>query len=132
MRLLALAGALTLFPAAAGATGTVECRGADGADISVFMLVGRLPVLSVLLARVEAQGSVYTTDAGSDSDAVPMVFGQGLVDDDRLVADFTDANINEITVRLRVERAFEGKSGAEAGIVHIAGQGAYAIVCQSG
>jgi len=116
----------------AAATGTVECTGADGADASVFLSVGRLPVLAVLGAVIEAEGTTYATDTDANPDAEPIVFGQGFSDGDRLRADFTDPNIEEILVSVRIERAFEDKAGAEAGIVRVAGRGAWPIVCVSG
>jgi len=51
----------------AAATGTVECTGADGADASVFLSVGRLPVLAVLGAVIEAEGTTYATDTRKSS-----------------------------------------------------------------
>ena len=86
--------ALSAAPAAA--TGTIECTGAGGAEASVFLSVGRLPVLAVLGAVIEAEGTVYATDTDANPDAEPIVFGQGFSDGDRLRADFTDPNVEQI------------------------------------
>lgn len=132
-KIAVIAAALTPMAAApAAATGTIECTGADGADASVFMSVGRLPVLAVLGAVIEAEGTVYATDTAANPGAEPIVFGQGFSDGDRLRADFTDPNVEQIVVSVRIERAFEDKAGAEAGIVRVAGLGAWPIVCVSG
>lgn len=133
MTIAPIAMALALLSGTpAAATGTVECTGADGADASVFLSVGRLPVLAVLGAVIEAEGMIYATDTAANPDAEPIVFGQGFSDGDRLRADFTDPNVEEIIVGVRIERAFEDKAGAEAGILRLTGMGAWPIVCMSG
>lgn len=129
---LAMSGGLLWSAPMAWATGTIACTGADGADASVFLLVGRLPVLAVLRAEIEANGMVYATDPPQGADAVRIVFGQGFTDANRVVADFTDPNFEEIVVTLRLERAFEDKAGAEAGIVRVVGHGAWPVTCESG
>ena len=132
MASLAVSGALLLSAPAAWATGTIACTGADGADASVFLLIGRVPVLAVLRAEIEAEGTVYATDPPDGADAVRIAFGQGFTDANRVVADFTDPNIEEIVISLRLERAFEDKAGAEAGIVRVVGEGAWPVTCESG
>lgn len=129
---LVASGALFWSGSAAWATGTIECTGAAGADASVFLLVGRLPVLAVLRAEIETEGTVYATDPPNGADAVRIAFGQGFTDANRLVADFTDPNFEEIVITLRLERAFEDKAGAEAGIVRVVGEGAWPVTCESG
>ena len=128
----AVAVLAALWAAPAQATGTIECVGAAGADARAFLSVGRVPVLAVLGAEIEAEGMTYATDAAARPDAEPILFGQGFLDEDRLRADFTDPNVEEILVSLRVERAFEDKAGAQAGVLRIAGFGAYAVTCLSG
>ena len=86
----------------------------------------------MLNARIEAEGEVYVTDAETSPDATTIAFGQGFLDEDRLRADFTDANIEQILISLRVERAFDDKAGAEAGVLRIAGLGAYPVTCITG
>lgn len=132
LTMLALASLAFASAGPAHATGTIECTGVDGSDATVFLLIGRVPVLAVLRAEIEAEGTVYATDAPEGADAVAILFGQGISDADRLRADFTDDNVEEIIISLRTERSFEEKSGVEAGVLRIVGQGAYAVTCLSG
>lgn len=129
------AAAVTLAALAAGparATGTIECEGVAGTDASVLISIGRLPVLAVLNAIIEAEGTTYATDVSANPGAEPITFGQGFLDEDRSRVDFTDPNIEQIVISLRVERAFEDKAGAEAGVLRIFGVGAYGVTCLSG
>lgn len=116
----------------AAATGTVACRGADDARVEARITVGRVPVLAVINARFEAGGRIYATSLAGDPAATAIVWGQGVFDEDRLRVDFTDTDINEVLLSLRVERGFEGKLAAEAGVLRIPGQGVWAVVCESG
>lgn len=128
---LTLLGAISL-PGPAAATGTIFCDGATDNSVAVQIGIGRVPVLAVLNARIAAGSAVYANDVEATPGAVPIVFGQGVFDEDRLRVDFTDPNVERIVVSLRIERAFEGKSGAEAGVLRIDGEGAWAVVCEIG
>ncbi len=128
---LALLAAMIL-PGPASATGTVACNGATDDSVDVMIGIGRVPVLAVVNAWIAAGGSEYATDLDFVPGAVPIVFGQGVFDADRLRVDFTDPNVERIVASLRIERAFDGKSGAEAGVLVIDGQGAWPVVCEIG
>ena len=128
----ALCSAISMSIAPAHATLSVECTGVDGADVSLLLTAGRLPILSVVNAIIIADGVTYVMDPATDPSATEIAFGQGLLDDTSLRADFTDTNINEIVLSLRVERAFEDKSGAEAGVLVAPGKGAWPVACISG
>ena len=137
MKRLSLAVAAAAFALPAHATGTIECSATNGASVSAFLLIGRLPVLNVLQATFEADGSVWSTGTNGDIATIPpgstpVRFGQGIQTDDRVIADFTDPNVEEVVVSLRLFRAFEDKGGAEAGILHIHGTGVWPVSCENG
>ncbi|MBO6639059.1 MAG: hypothetical protein JJ920_15965 [Roseitalea sp.] len=117
---------------AASATASVACTGVDDTDTSVLLTLGRVPVLAVVNAIIEADGTVYATNPPAGEDAEVILFGQGYTDQERLWADFTDPNVEEIIITLRLERAYDGKTAAEAGVLRIVGQGAYAVTCETG
>ena len=122
--------AMTATPALA--TATIFCDGVEDDSVSLSIGVGRVPVLAVLNVLIEADGTLYANDTTAHPDATPIIFGQGYTDANRVRIDFTDPNVEEILISLRLERAFEDKAGAEAGILRVIGVGAYAVVCETG
>lgn len=128
----ATAAAIGLGVAPAHATLSIECNGVDGADAALLITAGRLPILAIVHAIVEADGVTYSTDPDRHPGATEIAFGQGFLDDDGLRADFTDPNITEIVLSLRLVRAYDDKAGAEAGVLHAPGVGAWPVVCISG
>lgn len=132
-RLLCATALVTLgLTGAASATASVACTGVDEPGTSVLLTLGRVPVLAVVNAIIEVDGTVYATNPPAGEEAEPILFGQGYTDQDRLWADFTDPNVEEIVITLRLERAFEDKAGAEAGILRIVGHSAHAVTCETG
>lgn len=119
------------FASPAYATGTIECSAADGSGAQAFVSIGRLPVLGVLGATLSGGGMTFSTNEAVPG-ATRIVFGQGFDDGSMTRIDFTDDNINEIVASLRLVRDYDGKAGAEAGIMTIVGTGVYALTCERG
>lgn len=124
-----------LFAAAFGASATtahattsIGCTSADGGNVSVDIGTGTLPILNVLSATISADGQVWSTDGSLGTE---ISFGQGFSDGRQLLIDFTDPNIEEILVSVRIFQSFEGKSGAQAGVLVFPGLASYSIVCES-
>ncbi|MEL6921996.1 MAG: hypothetical protein AAFO77_13430 [Pseudomonadota bacterium] len=122
------AAAMTMSAPTAFATGTIECTGVGDDTVSVFISVGRVPVLAVLNADISARGDTWSTRGRG----TPIVFGQGTDDEDMLRVDFTDDQISERLISVRTVKGSQDKLFAEAGVLRITGHGAYAIVCESG
>lgn len=121
--MVALAAAFTATPALA--TGDIVCE-AEGASVS--MLIGRLPVLTILRGVVDIGDKTWSTEPN----AVPglgLAIGQAFEDDRQLIVDFTDANIEEVVGRLRVFSLEEGEDFVSAGVFSMKGEGAYIVDC---
>jgi hypothetical protein len=136
MKRILLAACLAVAPiSTAHATGTIECVSPLDEGVTVFINIGRLPVLSVIGAEFTAQGRTWSmpqSGATVAPGATPIMFGQGIQQEGRLLADFTDTNIERIVVSLKTVSAFDDKSGAEAGIVTIEDAGIWPVTCESG
>lgn len=100
-------GAL-VAPQPALATGNTWCNAKEG-DASISLLTGRLPILHVLDADITWAGETWSTQKREG--ARPMLFGQGMMEDRRLAADFVDPNVERILFSLRVD--FSGYEGEE-------------------
>ncbi len=109
------------------ATGNIGCTGVDGSDASIEFNFGTLPVLHILGASVSAGGNVWSTQPGKGETAI--IVGQAAEDGNLLIADFTDPNVEQVLISLRLLRAVEGGDFVRAGTLTIAGHGAHAVVC---
>lgn len=121
----------------ASATGTIECTGVEDPQVTAFVSIGRLPFLAVLSARFEAGGRSWATGAAPGSGdvpagATPLIFAQGYSGESELLAEFADVNAEQVLVSLRLLRAYDDKSGAEAGLLVIPGAGVWAVTCIDG
>jgi len=121
LRPLLMAAFLAAGASPALATGTISCVSEAGASLD--MTIGTLPVMAVINASVEAGGESWSTADGQ------IVAGQAFADDTEVRVDFTDPDLIDILVRLRLFRASEGRDFATAGTLQIVGTGAYAVVC---
>lgn len=103
------------------ASGGLSCSGADGVKIHIGM--GHVPVAGILSTEITADGKTWSTEDDS------LAVGQAFWDLERFIIDYTDSNIEGIIVRVRLFSAEEGDDFVMAGILQIAGTGAYALVC---
>lgn len=111
----------------AHATGNISCNGVDGSDATIEFNFGTLPVLNILGASVSAGGAVWSTQPGKGE--TEIIVGQAAEDGNLLIADFTDPNVEQVLISLRLLSAQEGGDFVRAGTLTIAGHGAHAVVC---
>lgn len=122
--------AIMIAPQSARASGDVICDAVDGSGASISVGVGRLPILAVLNATASDGGTTWATTPQGDDQAI--VFGQGFMDAREARIDFTDPNVNEIVVSLRLMRGAAGKTFAEAGVLEFLGRSVHAVMCEEG
>ncbi|MEX0347559.1 MAG: hypothetical protein AB3N20_21730 [Rhizobiaceae bacterium] len=120
--------AVCLVSGAAHATGDIGCSGVDGSDATVDLNFGTLPVLSILNATITTGGKVWTTQAGKGE--TEIIVGQAAETGNMLIADFTDANVEQILISLRLFSAEEGGDFVRAGTLTIKDYGAHAVSCE--
>lgn len=123
-----IAMAVCLISSAAHATGDIGCSGVDGSDATVDLNFGTLPVLNILNATVTAGGKVWATQAGKGE--TEIIVGQAAETGNMLIADFTDVNVEQILISLRLFSAEEGGNFVRAGTLTIKDHGAHAISCE--
>jgi len=111
--------------APASASGEIVC---EEDHVSVAMLVGRLPVLSVLRASIRVGDKVWSTDQ-TVAPGTPIAVGQQFEDDHHLRVDFTDENVEEIIGRIRAFTLREGDDTMIAGVFALKGEGVFAVDC---
>lgn len=116
-----LAGAAT--PALA--TGSITC---EGENVTVDLLVGRLPVLSVLRAVITIGDRTWSTEPGVVA-GEPVAVGQAFEGDGRLLLDLTDEGVSEVVGRLRAYTLEEGKDFVSGGVFSMKGEGAFLVDC---
>lgn len=120
----------------AHATGSIRCVATNTNNVTVDILVGRLPVLGVLRATFTADDHIWSTNTkpsgeGMSAGSTRIIFGQGIDTSDGLRADFTDDTVSEILISLRTVRADGDKTSAEAGVLTINSVGVWPVVCDS-
>lgn len=118
---------LAFGAAPAHATGDISCSGATD-KVSVDMLVGRLPVLSVLRAVIQIGEKTWSTDQ-SVSPGTPITVGQAFEDERHLLVDFTDGNVEEVVGKLRAFSLEEGENYVSGGVFSFKGEGAFLVDC---
>ena len=124
----AFAASLVAFAAMvtpALATGDISCSGDKG---SVDMLVGRLPVVSILRTVIKIGDKTWSSEP-SVMPGMPIAVGQAFEDERMLVVDFTDDGVSEIVGRLRVFSLTEGDDWVSAGVFAMKGEGAFIVDC---
>jgi len=120
-----------LFSAlSAVASGDINCVATDGSGAFVNIAVGHLPVLAVLGAT--ASDGVETWSTRESADSLGMTFGQGFMDDRQVLVDFTDPNVEQVVVSLRLFQVSGDKSFAEAGVLSFAGGSVFPVQCENG
>ena len=126
----ALLVAFFLATGPVAATGQIICTATDVSGAAIDILVGRLPVLSVISAT--ATDGIETWSTHAIGNQHPIVFGQGIADDSRIIVDFTDPNIERIVISLRLFQESGDKSYAEAGVLSFEGGSVFPVQCENG
>lgn len=111
--------------APASASGEIIC---EGDNVSVAMLVGRLPVLSVLRTTVLVGDKVWSSDQ-TVTPGMPIAIGQQFEDEQHLRVDFTDDNVEKVIGRIRTFTLREGDEAMTAGVFAMKGEGVFAVDC---
>lgn len=125
--LLAAGVLMALAPTNANATGDISCNGVDGSDATIEFNFGLLPVLNILGASVSAGGDVWSTRPGKGE--TEIIVGQAAETGNMLIADFTDPNVEQVLVSLRLLSAEQDGDFVRAGTLTIKDHGAHAVVC---
>lgn len=108
------------------ATGELICSD-PGGEASVDFGIGRVPVLAIVSAHITANGQVWSTQPGKGE--IEVIVGQAADDGRYLIADFTDPNVEQVLVSVRLLRSIEGEDYAQAGTLTVPGSNAYPLVC---
>lgn len=114
----------------ARASGDIICEATDGSGASITIGVGHLPVLHVLSAQATDGQSFWSTAPSGDD--IPIIFGQGFVDERQVLIDFTDPNVERVVVSLRLFQLSGGDDYAEAGVLAFAEKSAFPVQCING
>ncbi len=88
----------------AWATGGVYCE-SRGGEASINIGMGRVPIMHALSASAHRGKQVWLSQPQDGE--TPFAFGQGMIESDRLSADFTDDNVERIIIKLRVDMSSE-------------------------
>ena len=116
---------LTLLPASA--TEWVYCGDQDGI-VDVGFLLGTVPAFMPAAATMRHKTMHWTTDLAYGDGSI-MTVGQGYGDGAMLVVDLYDDAVSNKIAELRLWKAEEGDEIVNAGILHISGQGVWAVTC---
>lgn len=126
MRALATTLVLACLATPALATGEIVCS--NGKGVSVDLLVGHVPFLSIARAVV----SVGDKDWSSQPDLMPgttIAVAHAFEDEGQMLVDIADDGMNEIIIKLRVFKAKDGDKSASGGVLSVKGEGAFVIDC---
>lgn len=124
MRALALP---ILLSAATPAFATGEFTCAKD-KVSIDLLVGHVPFLSVARAVVEVGDKTFTTQPNLIP-GTTITVAQAFEDDEHLRLDLADETMAEIIIRLRVFKGRDGDAEAAGGVLTVKGEGAFAVDC---
>jgi hypothetical protein len=120
-----LASLATAAPA--HASGGFLC---EGESVSLNIATGRLMVLNVLGAYVEAGDRAWSTGP-ERGEGTPIIVGQAFGDDEQVLVDFTDPNIESILISVRLRFTGEDEDWPLSGTMTAEGT-SYAIRCDEG
>jgi hypothetical protein len=127
MRRGALAAlALLLAVAPASASGGLACSG-EGAAIE--LMLGRLPVLAVVDARIAVGADNWVTSPHL-GEGTTITVGQAFGDGKTIAVDITDEIVNEIVARLRLFLSDSGDAPVIGGVLEMPGVGAWVVSCE--
>ena len=114
------------FASPAVASGDIICEATDGSAASISVGIGHLPVLHVLNAFATDGENEWSTNPTGDE--LPLEFGQGFFDDRQVLVDFTDPNVENFLIHLRLFIADRNGDFVMAGTLETPA-GIHALVC---
>ena len=88
-----------LMPSAAFATGGIHCESKDG-NAALSVGLSRLPIYAPLKAKAQFGKRIWSNRP--EKGEIQLGESQGFVDGDQVLIDFTDAEILQIIISLRV------------------------------
>jgi len=120
----------TIFAATSGlATGGIYCDGISEDSVSAYLTVGRVPGFAVVDTQIVAAGRAWSMSAQDSSEQIVLV--QGAIAGEFIVADFADANVEEVVASLRLVRIESAFGAIASGVLSIPSVGAWPVVCES-
>lgn len=109
------------------ATGGVHCISEDEkVEISIGM--GRVPIFAPLNADVHYGKRHWSSR--DDIGAEPLGGSQGMLEEERFSADFTDENVEKIIISLRVDMTEESSEGDLSGTLTFEDKIIHQVKCQ--
>ena len=118
----ALTGALS-----AHASGSIECHALDGAEVSVTLTLGALPVTPVLHVRALLGPVAWTTVLGEEAERWSLA--QSFVDERWRAVDLVDEQSLRQLASLRLLRTEESAEVHQYGYLQLHGRAVHPIVC---
>ena len=109
------------------ATGGVWCSTPDK-KTTISVGLGRVPIYAPFNAIIESGDKYWMTEPKDD--AIALGGTQGMIEKDRLAMDFTDHDVTEIIISLRVSYADEDGEGYYSGKLTIKGHPTYDVKCE--
>lgn len=121
---------LLAFARPALATEWVICKAQGKHGPEVRILLGAMNVIAVSRVDMSVASQSWSTDPTVEgAGASRIMVGQAFEDGDSLKLDLTDEGMGRIVAQLRLMKAGEGDMVAMGGTLTVAGQGAWAVVC---
>ena len=111
------------------ATDTLDCeapQGADGGPAGISLLLGASPVLAVVRAALTVGDKTWSTAEDATN---RLSVGQAFRDGERLLIDLIDPESLESVAAIRLYEVSERDMAVVAGILKVAGKGAWALTC---
>lgn len=109
----------------AWASASVSCASDDGISVHFQAFLGpELVVTEVEIITLEGHWSTFNVDA----EQISLL--QSFSDSESIRIDVSDPNAEHLIAKIRLFVADEGIDVALAGIVHMPGNGVYALICE--
>ena len=128
LAIIAMLTAMTGTPALA--TGGLYCGSPIDPSVEASLTIGRVPGFAVVGAIIGAGDKVWTMPGGLVPGAGEIVLAQGSNDGTWIIADFADADVSQILIKLRLAVSMVEDSSVVAGSLWIQESGHWPVVCE--
>lgn len=129
-KLILFTGGALMAAQAAFATSGIFCTGTSEPDVSAFLAVGSVAGFGVFSAEFDTPDGAWSTQAEEEAQKIEMV--QGASEGVLVIADFADANFEEIIISLRLIRVENDMGVVGAGVLSLPGGNAWPVQCDFG
>lgn len=102
----------------------------EGEGVTAHFPLGPSVGLSLLGAKIEANGDKFSTEASAG--VTEIAISQAMADGHRIAIDFTNPGHETLVGKIRLFWAEEESDPVYGGILSIIGKGAWAITCSVG